>query len=340
MFLTSGIIAAGGDPDDIVEDVIALKKLPGELRETEQDILKSRSDVRIAEAGAQGGRDAKTAETKLKVEQAKLAKANTQKVLSDLGIEGAKIPEKTLGYMRESSKEQVATKKQLTKASELLSQVKDIKGLGEGLVGKGKTWLKKALGSEGAAESFKKKLASITLKDMMSNKPPGPMTDKDFEILAQAVPGEDASSEAIKDYLGAVIRFATYDSKRHDFTQKFLAQNKYDAPVMKPFEVNGIMTKKGETLNNFIDRIGQRIYEEGAAQIPGLKIEGVEAIKMGKDKTESVKEGGVTYTINKGRGTPKPIVKTINLPDGRVQQITFPTKEQADAFMIDWEKPQ
>jgi len=255
-----------------------------------------------------GDRGATLKDKKLMAETEKI-KADTAKILTDLGLSVEKqkeLPEATMKKIDKLSENIGKEKRDMSLASNLLDDLENI-NRNAGAVGFLQRKVSEFLGSGGQEEAWVQAFNKMSLVDMLKHKPPGALSEGELKVLQGAVPSPDSSFEVLQKYLNNAVKLGKYSTAVDSMKVKFIENNKFEGSAKQDFDIYGKKVKKGETFNKFIDRIGKDLYDEQSELVP--EVPGAQAV--GQPVTE-------TNTFE------------VVHPDGR--KWVFKTQEQMQEF--------
>jgi hypothetical protein len=249
---------------DAVESMIKLRKSDSEIKGLGLDNELKQEDLDIKRAEAPIDKEIKEEDLKKKKKDTQLVQAQIDKLFNDIGIDSVKakdLPTLAQGKLFDISEKESKSTIILDKAKSLQDKMKSGVEGGQGIVGTVKTYLKQITGNEDAYESFKQEFSQITTSEMMEMLPPGAASDKDIAAAREGFPKPDASADTIENYLNMVVKYQSYNKARANVEAHFVSENKHPGKAKEEFEINGIKVKKGETLQNFMDRAKGDIYK-------------------------------------------------------------------------------
>ena len=227
--------------------------------ETQEAVTRAAKDVQLMNL------EAEAAPVKLEGEKAaiELSKANAKKVLQDLQLDQQKIrelPAEVKQANNDTIKEMKKTVADFHKANDLFNEMPSISG---GTYEQNMVALKKWWSGGSKTDAWRQRLEQFKLVDMLRNKPPGALSEGELNVLKNGVPDKGAGPEVIKSYLDATKKAINFSYAYDRLSVKFREENKYTGSALKDFQIFDEQVNKGETLDEFVNRLGPKSLKYG-----------------------------------------------------------------------------
>ena len=190
-------------------------------------------------------------------------KLQNKKVMQDLAIDQAKMRELPPEVKKANTariQEMKKTVSDFNQADNLLKEIPNFEG---GTIEEKQRAVAQFFTGGTKRDAWLQRFEKFKLVDMLNNKPPGAMSEGELSVLQKGVPPAGASSEVITDYLETAIKGLQYSYAYDRLAVKFSEQNKGTGSAMEDFEILGEKVNKGESLDEFMNRLGEDSLKYG-----------------------------------------------------------------------------
>ena len=107
-----------------------------------------------------------------------------------------------------------------------------------GVFGQGGEWMKKFFGTQDEVSTFRTLVNNLTLGEAISNRPPGPASDKDIALLREGVANGFTNEAGLRDWMAAIERLSNYERRYAEAKRDYIYDNRssrgFKAPAYEP----------------------------------------------------------------------------------------------------------
>ena len=147
-----------------------------------------------------------------------------------------------------------------------------VRGVREGIAGRGEEWLKNILGGEDELSQLRTEYHQLKVSNIVQNLPPGVASDKDVEIVMKGWPDATADSWYIAAFLRGMMKLRAVDAAYHQHAAAYLGTHRTQTGQMqdwmarRPVLLRDIFNRFGGIYNPIDTTTGRPMSAEAAAQ--------------------------------------------------------------------------
>ena len=175
--------------------------------------------------------------------------AEAAKIYSDIGLDQAKInelSEKERGLVTESATKAFESLERSEQAIELANDVDEFIN-SAGIEAKTIGALRRISGWEEKEEEIRMRYNAQRARGIVASLPPGVASDTDIKLISGGFPDPTSNPSLLSQFLRTYSKLEKMASIKDEIKSKWIEENRTLGKAKFPFELNGIMSKKGQS---------------------------------------------------------------------------------------------